>query len=317
MLVIAYSTLASFVEPDFANQMEDSRPVWIGETKDTSIFQNISELCLSASQALGTNRADVLDHLRATQRVYFLEVPQDRMVALEDWAAVTSSLLLAGGKLLDPRGYSLASEGASVPLLPERISRAQKWRGFLAKRGVSVPETIRPVRAADEVVPQLDQVVGLRTLSLALCVTAQYLTAENLETPDNHTFPRALAAMTPSEKDMYPKNAAPDAGESLKELLWATRRIHIDWPDTPVDGLELAGPLLLGNEDEFISKTKLRSVSELLDEQERMASLLWAWRDGQDIGADEMIVLPRLRTITWLLNRNLEWDEIVGATELP
>lgn len=51
--------------------------------------------------------------------------------------------------------------------------------------------------------------MGLRTLSLALCVTAQYLTAENLETPDNHTFPRALAAMTPSEKGMYPKTRLP------------------------------------------------------------------------------------------------------------
>ena len=41
-----------------------------------------------------------------------------------------------------------------------------------------------------------------------------------------------------------------------------------------------------------------------------MASLAWAMSNGQEIGADETIVFPRLATITWLLNRVYGWDEI-------
>ncbi|EPD32386.1 DUF4272 domain-containing protein [Propionimicrobium lymphophilum] len=310
MLVIAYATRRSLVEPDFATTIQESLTVWDGEAKNTQIFQNIHDLSVTASSTLGTNRADVLDHLRSVQRVYFIEVPESEAGQLEAWARQTSSILLAGGKLLDPSGYSLASDEASVPVLDERLERAKKWRKFLQTRSVEVPDTVRPVRAAGEVTPQTDQVVGLRTLSLALCVMGEYLTSENLDAPDNFLFPRAIAAMTQSERENYPKSAPLDSAEALKELLWATRRVHIDWPDSPVDGLELAGPLLLGSEDKFVANTKLRNVEELLDEQERMASLAWAMSNGQEIGADETIVFPRLATITWLLNRVYGWDEI-------
>ena len=93
MLVIAYATRRSLVEPDFATTIQESLTVWDGEAKNTQIFQNIHDLSVTASSTLGTNRADVLDHLRSVQRVYFIEVPESEAGQLEAWARQTLSLI--------------------------------------------------------------------------------------------------------------------------------------------------------------------------------------------------------------------------------
>lgn len=301
--MIAFSTRRSLITPAL-EQPAPSRLLWQTGHRDHQIIKQI-ELAIKTCPNAG-------NHLRATQRVYFLMVDLadvEQASTLTRWCEESSSLLLAGAKVLDPAGYEMSETSAEAPVLSERLARAQRWRTFLRARGVSgpIPE---PVRCVDETVLQDEQIVGLRMVTLALVAFGAYAASERAQLPDPDIFPRAKAAMTRREAERYPAgNNAQENAECLKELAWATRRAHLDWPSRPGDLLEIVGQILTRDEDSFIAETKLRPTEELLDEHERMSQLAAAIATTAKI--NPAVVSARAKTMAWLTDRSRSWDEVI------
>lgn len=302
--MIAFSTRRSLIAPAL-EQPAESRPLWQAGRRDYQLVKQI-ELAIQTCPTAA-------DHLRSTQRIYFLKVDLadvEQASTLTRWCEESSSLLLAGAKVLDPAGYEMSDPNAEVPVLTERLTRAQRWRTFLRARGVSGPLP-QPVRCTDETVFQDEQIVGLRMISLALVAFGAYSASERAKLPDPDVFPRAKAAMTAREAERYPDgNNAQASAECLKELAWATNRTHLDWPTRPCDLLETVGQILTRDEDSFIAETRLRPAEELLDEHERMSQLAASISTTAKI--NPQVVSARASTMAWLTDRSRNWDEVVS-----
>nr|WP_076389083.1 DUF4272 domain-containing protein [Vaginimicrobium propionicum] len=301
--MIAFSTRRSLITPAL-EQPTPSRPLWQAGHRDHQIVKQI-ELAIKTCPT-ATN------HLRATQRVYFLTVDLtdvEQASTLTRWGKESSALLLAGAKILDPAGFDINDPKAEVPVLAERLERAERWRTFLRTKGVSGPIP-KPVRCLDETMLQDEQIVGLRMVTLALVAFGAYAASEHSQLPDPDIFPRAKAAMTNREAERYPaRNNAQESAECLKELAWATKRAHLDWPSRPGDLLEIVGQILTRDENSFIAETKLRPAEELLDEHERMSQLTAAIATTAKINPE--VVKARTKTMAWLTDRSRSWDEVI------
>lgn len=111
--------------------------------------------------------------------------------------------------------------------------------------------------------------------------------------------------------------------EAVWTLLWALGKVDkLDLPTGMCDP-DRVHELMPGPDDsfaEFIESAKLRPVSEILDETDRIYRIHWAVRDAQinrrpmPAGLDADVVVERHYALNWLTWYADEWDDITTDT---
>lgn len=105
--------------------------------------------------------------------------------------------------------------------------------------------------------------------------------------------------------------------ESCWALLWALGLIdELKFPNEPMtdDECQLAIDLVASNEslDEFLSKIKMRSLDEILDQADLIYRYHWACVDarinGKEVDLFESVVMERRAGLDWLFKENADWD---------
>lgn len=133
-------------------------------------------------------------------------------------------------------------------------------------------------------------------------------------------------ALTPQEKKVLDGKATSKEVvnvtwqyESYWVLVWALGLIDsLDFPSDICDSRK-ATELVMYSEDfnDFISKTKIRDIEEILDEVDKYYRYHWACVDKNAVNPDTSIgkldpevVYERRRGLEWLISDNNEWDNI-------
>ena len=347
MWINAYSTRRTSIAAPFVDGEVTQRRMWADDDPNTQpnveFRQHLNEfsawLWQSAGEQMTPELYLLLQHISSSQIQYAFEVDDSSpefMDKFSDWAVESNSILYTEyAEVLDPHGLSvIPGDGKPapgvVPIRGESVDRAVKWRRFLAtEQQISVPDSLPPVRSTDELVPQTNRDLALRIICLALVAdfSMATLNGRHINPADmQQVYPQAFTALSPTEIRLMqshdPQLAAQLAWrvESLKELLWATGRTNLDWPDQLCDAQRVCSMVYEHREDVFISATRLRDLGELADEQERTRDIMWALREHQHFGGRPVpgtnhdIVMERLTAINWLLARGVNWDEVDTPT---
>ncbi len=337
MLINAYSTRHDLVPHGFTEVDERSRWHPSGE-QDAAFTNSLAELedyvdRASVGQPADSIRA-VQRHLRDAQRSYAFTIDGHDPVQLTElsaWATEANAILVAEGALLDATGRPLlaGAHGAptgKVPLTTESAERAQMIRSWLASaHGLQVPGDFAPVRSKAETFTRDPAEVGLRIIGLVM--TSDFATSIIANSPLDQramqaVFPRAMAALPDSERELFERKDAETAHEMLllieaaNELLWAVDRTTLGWPSVNCHPAQVKDRVLRRGEEGFLDKLQLRDIDQLLDEHECLSSLDWALENQEKMrpavhsDADARIVAQRLRSLEWLLNPQFAWDDI-------
>lgn len=336
MLISAYSTHHDLVPHPFSAESARRRWHLTGE-QDAELAAHLDELADYVERAAGSRPTigtkTLLRHLADVQRWYSFTIDEHdpaELVKLTEWADQATAVLLAGGSLVDGAGRPLlpGEHGAAtgqLPLTTTSIDRADEIRTWLASaRGAQVADTLPPVRSEAEVIVRDAYDVGLRII--ALVMTSDFATSLIAGKPLDPramqaVFPRAMAALSPAERELFDRRDPQTARtmrprmEAANELLWATDRTTLGWPSSECDTAELKRIVLSRGEPAFLADLQLRATDELLVEYECIASLMWAvdedqQRHGPPVpDTDPQIVAQRLAALSWLVNRQLTWDE--------
>lgn len=105
--------------------------------------------------------------------------------------------------------------------------------------------------------------------------------------------------------------------EACWSLLWALGLIdELKFPNEPMTGDEcqLAIDLVANNADidEFLSKVKMRSLEEILDQADLTYRYHWACVDARinnkEVNLFESVVMERRAGLEWLFTANADWD---------
>jgi len=110
--------------------------------------------------------------------------------------------------------------------------------------------------------------------------------------------------------------------ESAWVLLWALGYVQVLSPPTQICDVPRAVSFMQQrNRDQFIRDSKLRSISEILDETDLIYRYHWAVVDARVNGLqipneiDSSVVLERHYALNWLIgNIDQEWDDISTDT---
>lgn len=347
MWINAYSTRRTSIATPFVDGEVTQRQMWADDAAttrpDEEFRQHLNEFGAWVWQSAGEQMTPelylLLQHISNAQIQYAFAVDDSSpefMDEFSDWAVESNSILYTEyAEVLDPHGLSLipvdgkAAPG-STPIITEAAERATKWRRFLStEQQIAVPDSLPPVRSTDELVPQTNRDIALRIICLALIsdFATATLNGRQINPADmQQVYPQAFTALSPTEIRLMqtrdPQLAAQLAwrAESLKELLWATGRTTLDWPEQLCDATRIRGLVYEHREDVFIEATRLRNLAELADEQERTRDIMWALREHQHFGGRPVpgtnhdIVMERLTAVNWLLARGANWDEVDTPT---
>lgn len=338
MLIHAYSTRRTWLPVSFASDVA-GRQLWPDTGRDEQFAAHLAEFIDYVRQGADRQETPQLDalvrHIHDVQRHYVFTIDETNpnvMAQLGSWALEANAVIFAQwGDVLDPNGLSLLGSSGqpaagSVPLRPEALQRAQRWRRFLAEnQQINVADQLAPVRSGDEIVTQTALDVGLRIIGLALVADfASAVVNHRQVNPDDMraVYPQSFAALTPTEQRLM-AGADPNLAmqlmwrlEAVKELLWASGRGYLDWPQSPCQADRVLAGVFDHREDDFLATTQLRDLNELIDEQERTRDILWALREHEQNGGSEVagtdadVVNERMTAINWLLRRGAAWDDV-------
>lgn len=281
----------------------------------------------------GEQAQSLLRHVDDTQRWYTFtldETDPAQLVELDRWATEANAILLVDGALLDGHGRPLFAGGHGaasgvVPVLAESSQRAGEVRRWLAaQRHVQVPATLAPVRSSVEVQLQDAEQVGLRLIALVMTsdFAASLIAGHHIDPRVMAAaFPRSFASLSPAELALFERRKLWAAHtlrpriEAAQELLWATGRMTLGWPNRACPADEVKTIVLAGGEEGFLEGLVLRPTAELLDEYECLVSLMFAIDEqhrgkGTPVPDTNLgICAERLSAISWLMNRGLTWDD--------
>ncbi len=342
MQINAYSTRADACPHGFT--AIDERPRW---TRDGQLDQTLIKH-LADFTAFTDQRSDPLDptglalrhHLRDVQRAYCFDIDISdtaQLRQLNDWAEEANAVLVADGAVLDPQGRPLlpGSHGnptGRVPIMPEATQRAALARMWLGEaKNIQVPPALPPVRSLTELTPRDGRTTALRTIALVMVADfASSVTAGNPLDPNRmrQAFPQSFEVLTPAERDLL-ASRDPHAAlqlswriEAAQELLWALGRTTLDWPAHSCVTEQVKSAVLARGEQAFLADAALIQLAGLLDEYEGLYSVSWALdrahsRGGSIPGTDAEVVSERLSALSWLLNRDIDWDDADTRDHYP
>lgn len=211
------------------------------------------------------------------------------------------------------------------PQAPPANPRKEKTEAELKKLGVPINPWLPLIKSEEEARIRSPQEVARRTLVLHSVAAAghgvnrddivKHLKEQGLWDHASPEEKRFLQDKNPAEQSMI--DAAWRA-EALWTLLWALGKMEdLGLPTEPCDEERIQEWVLTRSQaPEFISSARLRPVSEILDELDRIYRIHWAVRDAelknQRIPANFIpsVVVERHYALYWLTGYADDWDDV-------
>lgn len=340
--VSAYATRLTNTPPPMATDQVEARCIALPDgSLNRDLIEHLDGLRAytwqTTNEQMTTAWWDLSEHIRQTAWYYAFSSSADSRAELQSWLTEVNGICFIDDEgcfdnQLRPLLPADGSASGQVPVPVEARERAARQRAYLATRGMEIPDSLPPVAALDEVLPQTNERIGLQILASAL---TGYFSAAVLAIQDTsrlnvadmrRDYPRAFAIMSAKQRQLF-DNLDAELAKGLRWelvgaecLLWATGRMALTYPAEPTAADDIVAAAFALPEDEFVAATRLRSVPEILDEQERIHDLLWFVHESllenipvEDLNVD--VVSERARALNWLCDRRFtDWDDVPTPT---
>ncbi|AKK02306.1 DUF4272 domain-containing protein [Corynebacterium epidermidicanis] len=135
----------------------------------------VDQLGMARFGTMTAQTFDTIDHINHTLNQYVFERPDTYsptdLTEFTDWSQSSNSIFFIQGydSVYNAHGIDLLNEnGPAVPRHPSAAIRAREIRASLAEDGLTIADTLPPVRAAEEIFSQTPEDVRNRIASLAV-----------------------------------------------------------------------------------------------------------------------------------------------------
>ena len=336
ILINAYSTLVDPVEIEFAHQLHGHR-----DRQDLELAEHLNGfigfVMDSGKREMTSSLYAVMRHLQRVRNHYSFEITEDELDALSDWGWQSNSLFFladrsvrdpAGAVLVDPE-TGMPDENAEIPFPADARQRKLNSEALMAEQGIEVPDVLPPVIGEQEVVLRSADEVAWRALALFIVAVRAESLASN-QPIDVERFreksPMAFEAMSPMEVEFLNDNDPEQQivinmawrYECLYVLQWALLFHEQLAAATSICDVPLVAQTMVDRDDrQMVNMSRLRPVTQILDQLDLNQRLLWATRQaGLDSsespgGFDGGVIAERQHALNWLVRfEEADWDDV-------
>jgi len=208
----------------------------------------------------------------------------------------------------------------------EALARKEKSIAKLKQREVPFVQHLPVIEDSQSAKKRTKEEIAHR--AIALCLVAARSEAGKVD--DLIARYRAKEFLTPLEKK-FAENSDPTQQERVQfnwryechwVMLWALGYVEkLDFPSEPCDTAKAMKILQGLSTEDFVAKTRLRSLSEILDEADLIYRYHWAVVDARlngkptPAGLSPDVVMERHYALNWLIGyMNQEWDDVTTDT---
>lgn len=243
-------------------------------------------------------------------------------------------LVLTGGIALAAETPSLQERKEKIKQMekkapPEAVKRKERSEALLRSQDVPVNKFLPVIETESEAKRRTKDEIAFRALALLVIAVK----GEGLEQPIVERLVKDYGLerhFTPKEK-AFIKNVAPSQQDRINStwryeaawtLLWALGYVEkLDKPSSICDVPRAVQFMKDRNAKQFISDSKLRPISEILDQADLIYRYHWATTDARinnkkaPANLEPGVVLERHYALNWLIGyMNQEWDDISTDT---
>jgi hypothetical protein len=245
----------------------------------------------------------------------------------------TFAVLLAAGPC--PKAWAAEAadrrkqlENTELQATPAAIARKNRSDALLRKEGVPVNESLPAIEDESQVRKRKREEIAYRALSL-LTVAMKGEGLDSKSTDDVVAQFGLAAHLTPEER-RFVRERAPSQDqrsrfswryEAAWVMLWALGYVEqLDKPTTECDVRAEIAIMRQRTEQQFITDAKLRPLSEMIEQADRIYRYHWAVVDARLNGGDagglnSDVTLERHQALNWLIGyEDQEWDDVTTDT---
>ena len=309
------------------------------DIRDPDLAQFLRESCTFVDEA-ASDKTDarlelIREKIKRSRNVLRMSAPPECAERLEAFARClamqSNGLLFDGSSVTDPQNrLCLDKDGsidpeASWETLPSALDRKKRTEERMRQHGIAVTESLPPIEADEESLLRPPWEVARRASAL-VTVAAR---AEGLEQQRAVQFLQAWGlweAASPREQ-AYLLNPHPTENERIQCLwryeclwvmLWALGHVDsLGLPNAVCDVRRAVKTVTGTSTDQFIGKSHLRPLPEILDESDFIYRCHRAMRDAQikgepiPAGLDPGVVFERHTALNWLrTHHSSKWDDV-------
>jgi len=252
-----------------------------------------------------------------------------RTRTIAPWLLLTAFAITTAVSAASPNERKEKIQSMETKVSPEAISRKERSEALLRAEGVPINKTLPVIETEWEAKTRTKDEVAYRALALLVAAVK----GEGLDQPTVDRIIKDYGLephFTPKERSFI-KNALPSQHDRVKfawryeaawTLLWALGYVEkLDKPSSICDVPRAVRFMQERKAGLFVADAKLRPLSEMLDQADRIYRYHWAVVDRRVNGRKPLsgiepgVTLERHYALNWLIGyMEQEWDDISTDT---